>query len=109
MTTLLKWALLAIVVFLLLLAANIAARAHDAPAGWAYPLACCSNRDCHEVPAGGVKEGGAGYTLASSGETVPYGDRRIKDSPDGLFHACQQGGDVDAGRIICLFVPPRGF
>lgn len=105
------WKPAIVVVLAALVAAMLIAksRAHDAPSGWAYSLACCSNRDCHEIEQGGIKERPEGYTLVVTGEIVPYGDKRIKDSPDGLFHACQQGGDFDSGRIICLYVPPRGF
>lgn len=84
------------------------ASAHDAPAGWTYPWSCCSNQDCHEVPEDAIKEGPGGYELVTTGEVVPYGDKRVKDSPDGRFHACQQAGDFDKGRILCLFIPPRG-
>lgn len=82
---------------------------HEATTGWSYPLYCCSNQDCHQINDADVKEGREGYTLASTGEIVPYLDRRVKDSPDGLFHVCQQAGDFDNGRILCLFVPPRSF
>lgn len=83
--------------------------AHEAPMGWSYPLYCCSNRDCHQVRDADVKETSAGYVLVATGETVPYRDRRVKDSPDGMFHVCQQAGDFDKGRILCIFVPPRSF
>lgn len=101
--------LYAVLAFLVVIMFAAFSRAHEAPTGWSYSLLCCSNKDCHEVEQGGVKEGPEGYTLAATGEVVAYGDKRLKDSPDGLFHACQQGGDFDNGRIICLYVPPRGF
>ena len=107
-TRLISAAVLAIVVFLLLLAANIAARAHDAPSGWTYPLSCCSNQDCRQANDGEVKEENGGFTLMSTGETVPYGDSRIRISPDGLFHVCQPPTGPKAGSIICLFAPPGG-
>lgn len=87
---------------------------HDAiptaaqPLGWKYPYSCCSDRDCKQAQ-GDVKETANGYRIVATGEIVPYGDRRIKDSPDGMFHVCQQAGDFDKGRILCLFIPPRGF
>jgi hypothetical protein len=90
-----------------LLAAG-SAYSHDAPSGWAYPWSCCSNQDCHEVPEAAIKEGLTGYELVTTGEIIPYGDKRIKDSPDGHFHACQQSGDFDKGHVLCLFVPSRG-
>lgn len=79
--------------------------AHDAPSGWAYPFNCCSNQDCREVAD--VPEKADGYH-ASNGETIPYGDPRVKESPDGKFHLCTVAGS-DKGRALCLFVPPRGF
>lgn len=90
------------------------ARAHEAtngggqPMGWTYPFSCCSNQDCRPARPGEVRETVDGYRLTSTGETVPYGDRRVKDAPDGAFHVCQQGGDFDHGRVLCLFVPGRG-
>lgn len=111
----------------LLLAAGLAATAfatvawtglaypHDAlptaqqPLGWTYPWSCCSNQDCKQVSGDGVQERPGGYVIASTGEIVPYGDKRIKDSPDGEFHWCAHQAGVDKGRTICLFVPPRGF
>lgn len=96
-----KTALLAI------LLTSTSAMAHDAPSGWSYPFSCCSNQDCREVPDASIRETPAGY-LASNGETIPYADKRIKDSPDGKFHLCTISGRED-GRALCLFVPPRSF
>jgi len=81
-----------------------AARSHEAPSGWSYPLSCCSGVDCREVDR--VREGRNGYAVPSN-ELIPYSDARIKPSPDGEFHWCTVGG-ADDGRTICLFVPPRG-
>lgn len=99
----------AIIAILTVLIVMDAAKAHQAPLGWQYPLSCCSNQDCREANSGEVRETPEGYQLITTGETVPYGNKRIKDSPDGRFHVCQQGGDFDTGRILCIFVPPRGF
>lgn len=91
------------------------AYAHEAPKtvkqplGWLYPYACCSTIDCRPAKEGEVRETPSGYVMSSTGETVPYTDKRVKDSPDGLFHTCQQGGNFDTGRVLCLFRPPRGF
>lgn len=85
------------------------ARPHQAPTGWSYPANCCSQRDCRQARDREVREDPNGYVLATTGEVVPYGDRRIKESPDGLFHVCQQAGDFDKGRILCLFAPPRSY
>lgn len=88
----------------------LAAKAHEAPTGWSYPSSCCSNQDCRLATPGEVKERPQGYVLESTGEVVPYfGDIRRKDSPDGSFHVCQQNGDIDHGRILCLFTPPRAY
>ena len=86
------------------------ALAHDAPTGWSYPANCCSNYDCREIPAEDVKEVWNGYHMTKSKlhEIVPYQSGMVKDSPDGAFHWCTQGG-TDAGKTICLFVPPRSF
>ena len=80
--------------------------AHDAPSGWQYPANCCHNMDCRPISADWVHEGTNGYTIAGSPETVPYGDPRVKNSPDGKFHWCTPNGR-DGGRTICLYVPPR--
>jgi hypothetical protein len=91
------------------------AYAHEAlptaaqPEGWSYPMSCCSLMDCRQASEGEVRETQDGYLLTTTGEVVPYMDRRVKDSPDGLFHTCQVGGDFETGRVLCLFRPPRGF
>lgn len=85
-----------------------AAEAHEAPSGWTYPKACCSEMDCRAVSAEAVKERPQGYIIALTGEIVPYSDDRLKDSPDGEYHWCSAGGS-DSGRTICLFVPPQGY
>lgn len=95
------------------------APAHDAiptgaqPEGWTYPLVCCSGYDCRAVGAGtssqvNIRETAEGYVISTTGETIAMTDRKIKPSPDGLFHWCSDGGRDD-GKTICLFVPPRAF
>jgi hypothetical protein len=81
---------------------------HDAPTGWKYPLNCCSNNDCREVADKAVGEVPDGYLIRTTGELLHYGDKRLKDSPDGEFHWCSAAGS-NTGRTICLFVPPRGM
>lgn len=81
------------------------------PQGWNYPYSCCSGVDCRQVTSGKgglVRETSEGYVIATTNETIPYSDKRVKDSPDGEFHWCSQGGR-DTGGTICLFVPPRAF
>jgi hypothetical protein len=85
------------------------ARAHEAPTGWKYPWACCSNRDCQEMGDKAISERPEGYVVNRTGEVVAYADKRVKDSPDGLYHWCAHQAGVDAGQTICLFVPPKGF
>ena len=83
--------------------------AHEAPSGWSYPWACCSDKDCREVAQSAIEEGPQGYVISDTGELIPYRDSRVKDSPDGEFHRCAHKAGLDAGHTICLFVPPRGF
>ena len=102
------------------------ARSHQAPTGWSYPLSCCSGMDCGEVRGSLIEELPAGYRITlSPGDhqmilaltvyEVAYGDPRIKDAPDGVYHVCvgQQfasaSGPPTGGRLICFFVPPKGF
>lgn len=84
------------------------AGAHDAPKGWKYPFACCSDYDCRAVPQMTVREAPEGYVIDTTGEVLAYGDKRVRNSPDGDFHWCSVAGRND-GRTICLFVPPRAF
>lgn len=79
------------------------ARSHD----W-YPVECCSGQDCRPVSAASVRAGPQGYVLQSSGETVGYGDARIRVSPGEHFHWCNAGGTT-RGHTICLFVPQQMF
>jgi hypothetical protein len=85
------------------------ARAHQAPTGWAYPWACCSNMDCQELRSSAVSERPQGYVIQSTGEVVAYTDKRVRNSPDGEYHWCAHQKGLDAGHTICLFVPPKGF
>lgn len=82
------------------------ASAHEAPTGWKYPFNCCGNQDCRQVAS--VKERPGGYVIPQTGELLGYTDLRLRDSPDGEFHWCSEGGRDD-GKTICLFVPPRGY
>jgi hypothetical protein len=88
---------------------TVPAGAHDAPTGWKYPWACCSNMDCQEMSDKAISERPEGYVVNRTGEVVAYADKRVKDSPDGLYHWCAHRAGVDAGQTICLFVPPKGF
>ncbi|MER9328890.1 hypothetical protein NKJ26_05620 [Mesorhizobium sp. M0152] len=91
------------------------ALAHDAkptaakPQGWSYPFACCANYDCRELSQTSISQRPEGYVIKGTGEVVAYSDRRIKDSPDGEFHWCAHQAGLDAGKTICLFVPPSSY
>jgi hypothetical protein len=93
---------------------SLPAIAHDAiptaaqPSGWTYPLACCSGIDCREVADEDIIESPEGYVIATTGEVIPMTSRKVRDSPDGVFHWCSVKGKPD-GATICLFVPPRAF
>ena len=95
----------AVICFVLIWATE--SEGHEAPLGWRYPYACCSDKDCRQVSDASVKESASGYTVPS-GEVLAFNDRRIKDSPDGRFHWCSMDG-LETSRTICLFVPPRAF
>ncbi|WP_428982271.1 hypothetical protein [Oricola nitratireducens] len=84
------------------------ARAHEAPSGWMYPYECCSGYDCRPVSSKWIKESGGAFIIPTTGEAVPYSDKRIRTSPDGEFHWCSVAGSDD-GKTICLFVPQRMF
>lgn len=95
------------------------AEAHEAPSGWRYDAICCSNRDCAEIPDHAVQERPDGYHvtlrpeehfMVRAGtvfrETRAYSHGRLRDSPDGRFHACINSYTQ---KLICLYVPPRAF
>ena len=89
--------------------------AHDAkptaalPQGWSYPFACCANYDCKEAPQTSIGERPDGYVIKGTGEVVAYSDKRVKNSPDGEYHWCAHQAGLDAGKTICLFVPPPSY
>jgi hypothetical protein len=97
-------------VFILL----VPARAHHAPGtpenplGWAYGLECCHLLDCRPIHQSDIEETAQGYVIKITGEVIPYGDRKIKQSKDEDFHHCTRGGKPE-GETICLYVPNRGF
>jgi hypothetical protein len=85
----------------------VPAQAHQAPQGWAYPIACCSNQDCRQVEAEAITETPKGYRVPN-GEEIAHADHRLKPSPDGEYHWCTVSG-VPSGGTICLFVPPPAY
>lgn len=82
--------------------------AHEAPAGWQYPYACCSGIDCRPVSKKAISERPSGFVINSTGEVIAPNDTRLRESPDGEYHWCTVAGE-DHSRTICLFVPPRGM
>lgn len=79
---------------------------HSAPMGWSYGLECCSLRDCRQASPDEIRVTPTGYQLVTTGEVVEFTSRRIKQSQDQFYHVCQQGGNFDSGRILCIYVPP---
>lgn len=90
-------------VLLILLALIVHARAHEAPSGWEYPMACCHNFDCAPLDANRVKEIEGGY-LIDGKHFVAQKD--AKDSPDGIYHACFPSLG-QAPR--CFWHPPNSY
>lgn len=106
---------------------HMAAATPQAPLGWSYGWECCSQKDCAQAPAKAVTEGPNGVTVRlEPGEhpmllwpveiTIPYGSPSLKyESKDGLYHVCHDrqfikpDGSHHTGRVICVYLPPRGF
>ena len=77
------------------------ARAHDARAGWTYPMSCCGQGDCAEISPRSVKVTPQGFEIAiRPGEHPQWRADRptdfhafvfhedAKPSPDGEYHLC---------------------
>lgn len=93
------------------------ALAHKAPKGWNYPIVCCSNRDCGQIPASSVQITSEGYAVTlqpgmhdfitpatgPKSYVIPYSRARV--SPDGEFHICIRPADL---QLLCFFAPPPG-
>jgi len=84
--------------------------AHEAPKGWAYDWMCCSDKDCHEIPAHQTPRViSSGYVL-HDGEFIEKDSPKKRDSKDVFWHRC----DVkDPFRMVapvlrCLYVPQGG-
>ena len=88
---------------------------HEAPSGWRYPMACCSNKDCGMLPKGAVRETANGFVVtilpgqhdmvndAPATFAIPYGEEDL--SPDGADHICLS----PAHKVLCFFTGGRGF
>lgn len=82
-----------------------------------YSTECCSGKDCAAVrpelvraTAKGwrVEIGPGDHPLARKYRViflVPYGDKKVKPSPDGQFHACIAAW---ADVLFCLYTPEMG-
>jgi hypothetical protein len=100
---------------LALLLTTVAVQAHEAPpsqmqpTGWQYGWECCSGMDCRQLASSAVAETPQGYEIKLTGEVIPYGDKRLKQSKDEFYHQCTIGGDPKAKHSICLYTPDRGY
>jgi hypothetical protein len=102
------------------------------PLGWKYPWSCCSGNDCTMIEPRNVQQTPEGYLVTLQPGDHPfiteetgvreylmeYGDKRIKDSPDGAYHIClrspttvNNSGDplADPLAVICFYKGPEGF
>lgn len=113
-----RWLLKALAAIAVIVVAGVIwseARAHvalptaAAPLGWSYGYECCSSTDCARAPAGDISTVEGGYRINSTGEVIPYNDRRIKRSRDEFYHRCAIGGNFKLDRSLCLYVPDQGF
>ena len=108
-------AILILCVVVPLILTLLPAFAHDAPPsrsqplGWTYDYSCCSAFDCRPLASNAVAETPQGYVIKLTGEVIPYGDKRLKQSKDEFYHQCTIGGDPNAKHSICLYTPDRGF
>jgi hypothetical protein len=99
----------------MLVAAIWAARAHQAPSGWAYDPWCCNAKDCAEIPDRAVKEVSGGWRITlQPGDHPQVKDRAVthflsakeaRPSPDGKFHLCLF---PDAETLRCGYAAPGG-
>lgn len=94
------------------------------PNGFAYDSGCCSDEDCQAIPAHAVREGAARIIVTlRKGEhkalvkdvtyELTYTDHRIRESPDGRWHACISkmtfyDKKPEGNNLICIYAPPKG-
>jgi len=95
-------------VALLFLVFGYPSLAHEAPTGWTYDVSCCSTMDCREVPNSWVDEQASGITMRPTGELIPTGSHKIRQSKDDRWHWCTRSGKDDT-PTICIYRPLRGF
>jgi hypothetical protein len=113
-----RWLVRGLIAIVVIIGGGIAwseASGHEAPAsvsmplGWSYGIECCSNKDCARSKAGEITTTDKGFRVNSTGEIIPYNDRRIKRSRDEYYHRCAPAGDFTRDRSLCLYVPDFGF
>lgn len=90
------------------LLSTASAAAHDAPSGWSYGSECCSSVDCFEEQDQNVETASGGFRIKSTGELIPYTDKRVKMSKDAKYHRCTRLGDPKMPKSICIYVPNSG-
>ncbi|MER9873097.1 hypothetical protein NKJ12_08555 [Mesorhizobium sp. M0195] len=94
----------------------VPSRAHDAPSGWSYPLACChgdaEHGECQRIPARAVHVRPSGWVvILRPGDHrkitrqqryfIPYGDEI--PSQDGNYHICLHPTEEHEN---CFLAPP---
>jgi hypothetical protein len=79
-----------------------------------YSYECCSDKDCGPIPFERVRVTPDGYVITfptGRVEVIPYGDKRIRDTPPAdpaqQYHLCTVAGRMD-GMILCFYVPQGG-
>ncbi|WP_273280915.1 hypothetical protein [Pseudooceanicola atlanticus] len=82
-----------------------------------YDPACCSGRDCAEIPVQKVHADPGGWRVTLMPGDHPmvdrpveyffkWGERRIRKSEDGAFHICLS---KSLNHAYCLYQPEMGF
>ena len=84
----------------------IPAGGHEAPTGWAYDPACCSDRACRPLTlleVNSLRRGEGGYlaTMEGFAEPILFPESKILPSRDQYFHGCVGA----SGAGYCLYVP----
>ena len=90
------------------------ASAHQAPSGWTYPLACCSNRDCTRIADDRVRITPDGYVVSlqpgdhdfvpEAAVTFPIPFDDAQHAPDGEYHICID----EQMNLLCFFAGAVG-
>ncbi len=67
-----------------------------------YSAYCCNENDCAPVKTDQISRTAKGWFVPETGETVPYGDARIiqTPSPHVGMHIC-----IYHGLVRCLYAP----